>query len=211
MLGTIGDQIMANRALVPDQELWSAWTPAELAVRLKAVSLPWCVVGGWALDLWRGEKTREHDDIEFTMLRDDFPAFRHALGDLDMYTAKSGVLTFLPLGHIPGLDIHQVWCFDPVAQAWRVDMMIESGSPEVWVYKRDGAIRFPRAEMLYLSREGIPYLRPAAILLFKAQHVRPKDEEDFHKTLPTLPDEEVAWLRQHLLKLHPGHHWITPS
>ncbi|ETK18759.1 hypothetical protein H097_11333 [Pseudomonas sp. FH4] len=202
---------MANRALVPDQELWSAWTPAELAVRLKAVSLPWCVVGGWALDLWRGEKTREHDDIEFTMLRDDFPAFRHALGDLDMYTAKSGVLTFLPLGHIPGLDIHQVWCFDPVAQAWRVDMMIESGSPEVWVYKRDGAIRFPRAEMLYLSREGIPYLRPAAILLFKAQHVRPKDEEDFHKTLPTLPDEEVAWLRQHLLKLHPGHHWITPS
>lgn len=134
---------MANRALVPDQELWSAWTPAELAVRLKAVSLPWCVVGGWALDLWRGEKTREHDDIEFTMLRDDFPAFRHALGDLDMYTAKSGVLTFLPLGHIPGLDIHQVWCFDPVAQAWRVDMMIESGSPEVWVYKRDGAIRFP--------------------------------------------------------------------
>jgi hypothetical protein len=29
--------------------------------------------------------------------------------------------------------------------------------------------------------------------------------------LPTLPDEEVAWLRRHLLKLHPGHHWITPS
>ncbi|XOQ23881.1 MAG: Transposase [Pseudomonas shahriarae] len=93
----------------------------------------------------------------------------------------------------------------------RVDMMIESGSPEVWVYKRDGSIRFPRTEMLYLSSEGIPYLRPAAILLFKALHVRPKDEEDFHKALPTLPDEEVAWLRRHLLKLHPGHHWITPS
>ncbi|WP_314386382.1 nucleotidyltransferase domain-containing protein [Pseudomonas brenneri] len=202
---------MKDRVVTPNQELWNSWTPAELDLRLKTVSRPWCVVGGWALDLWRGEKTREHDDIEFTMLRDDFPVFRHALGDLDMYTAKSGVLTFLPVGHVPGLDIQQVWCFDPVAQAWRVDMMIESGSPEVWVYKRDGSIRFPRAKMLYWSSDGIPYLRPAAILLFKAQHVRTKDEEDFHKTLPTLPDEEVAWLRQHLLKLHPGHHWITPS
>ena len=202
---------MTDRTLAPDQALWSSWTPAELAVRLKTVSRPWCVVGGWALDLWLGEKTREHDDIEFTMLRDDFREFRHAFGDLDMYTAKAGVLTFLPVGQIPGLDIQQVWCFDPVAQAWRVDMMIESGSPEVWVYKRDGSIRFPRTEMLYLSSEGIPYLRPAAILLFKALRVRPKDEEDFHKTLPTLPAEELAWLRQHVLKLHPGHHWITPS
>ncbi len=202
---------MKDRVVTPNQELWNSWTPAELDLRLKTVSRPWCVVGGWALDLWRGEKTREHDDIEFTMLRDDFPVFRHALGDLDMYTAKAGVLTFLPVGHVPGLDIQQVWCFDPVAQAWRVDMMIESGSPEMWVYKRDGSVRFPRSEMVYLSSEGIPYLRPAAILLFKAQHVRPKDEEDFHKTLPTLPDEEVAWLRQLLVKLHPGHHWIPSA
>ncbi len=200
--------MMKNRAVTPNQELWSSWTPAELDLRLKTVSRPWCVVGGWALDLWHGEKTREHDDIEFTMLRDDFPAFRQVLGDLDMYTAKDGVLTFLPMGQVPGLDIQQVWCFDPVAQAWCVDMMIESGCPEVWVYKRDRSIRFPRSEMVYLSAEGIPYLRPAAILLFKALRVRPKDEEDFHKTLPTLPDEEAAWLRLHLVKLHPGHHWI---
>lgn len=202
---------MKDRVVTPNQELWNSWTPAELDLRLKTVSRPWCVVGGWALDLWLGEKTREHGDIEFTVLRDDFPEFRHVLGDLDMYTAKAGVLTFLPVGHVPGLDIQQVWCFDPVAQAWRVDMMIESGSPGMWVYKRDGSIRFPRSEMVYLSREGIPYLRPAAILLFKALRVRPKDEEDFHKTLPTLPDEEVAWLRQLLVKLHPGHHWIPSA
>lgn len=34
MLRTIGDQIMTDRALAPDQELWRSWTPAELAARL---------------------------------------------------------------------------------------------------------------------------------------------------------------------------------
>lgn len=61
-----------------------------------------------------------------------------------------------------------------------------------------GLSGFPVQEMLYSSSEGIPYLRPAAILLFKALRVQPKDEEDFHKTLPTLPAEELAWLRQHI-------------
>jgi len=36
---------------VPDQQAWQPWTPEQLAQRLKHVSRPWCVVGGWALDL----------------------------------------------------------------------------------------------------------------------------------------------------------------
>lgn len=200
---------MTDRTVTPEQDLWNSWTPAELARRLKPISRPWCIVGGWALDLWMGTQTREHGDLEFTLLRSDFFEFRHVIGDCDMFTAKDGVLSFLPTDHIPGPDIQQVWCFDPQAKAWRVDMMIESGSADVWVYKRDQSVRFPRAEMVFLSGEGIPYLRPAATLLFKARHARPKDEEDLRRALPRLPDAELAWLRDHLLKLHPGHHWLS--
>ncbi|QVN22986.1 nucleotidyltransferase domain-containing protein [Burkholderia pyrrocinia] len=77
---------------IPDQQAWNAWQPAVLAQRLGDIHLPWCVVGGWALDLWHGTQTREHDDLEFTMLREDFGRFRQARSDLAFYTAHAGVV-----------------------------------------------------------------------------------------------------------------------
>jgi hypothetical protein len=200
---------MTKTVAIPDQNVWNCWSPTELAVRLTNVSRPWCIVGGWALDLWLGEQTRAHGDIEFTLLREDFPVFRSKLGDLFAYSVKDGVLTLLPTSQLPGPEIKQVWCFDPNAKAWRVDIMIEGGTQDMWVYKRECSVRFPRADMVRLSSKGIPYLRPAATLLFKARHTRPKDEIDFHRTLPTLPYEEVTWLKTHLISLHPRHEWLS--
>ena len=64
---------------IPDEEAWNAWHPDELARRLAGLDRPWCVVGGWALDLWLGHLTREHHDLEFTVLREDFNSFRLTL------------------------------------------------------------------------------------------------------------------------------------
>jgi hypothetical protein len=41
-------------------ERWDAWRPDEAAERLRAMSRPWCVAGGWGPDLWRGGQTRVH-------------------------------------------------------------------------------------------------------------------------------------------------------
>lgn len=60
-------------------DAWCAWHPQELARRLSGIAWPWCVVGGWALDLWHGVETRAHDDLEFTILRADVDRFRAAL------------------------------------------------------------------------------------------------------------------------------------
>ena len=79
---------------VPDQQAWQAWTPEELSQRLRQVSRPWSVVGGWALDLWLGRQTRDHGDLEFTVLRDDFLLFRQALAPLQFYTVRDGTFAF---------------------------------------------------------------------------------------------------------------------
>lgn len=200
---------MTDRVTSPAGHLWEPWSPSELALRLASISRPWCVVGGWAIDLWLGQQTRPHGDLEITVLRNDFEAFRRALHDLDLYAAKDGVLTLLPVGEPPGADIQQVWCFDPVSQVWRVDVMIEPGSLHEWVYKRDHTVRFLRAQMVLRNGHGIPYLKPSAALLFKARHERTKDNDDFFRTLPTLTHEERSWLKLHLLKLHPTHQWIA--
>jgi Aminoglycoside-2''-adenylyltransferase len=36
---------------------------------------PWCIVGGWAIDLWLEEHTRPHEDIEISVLREDLGQF----------------------------------------------------------------------------------------------------------------------------------------
>lgn len=193
---------------IPDDDAWSAWHPADLARRLSAVGRPWCVVGGWALDLWHGRQTREHDDLEFTVLRQDLPAFRAALGDMALFTAGDGIVAPLADGVAPPEAIFQIWVLDRATRRWRVDMMIEPGTPDEWIYKRDARIHRPRDEMVAVTADGVPHLAPAAVLLFKAKHLRPKDEADFAAALPKLVAGERAWLRESLALLHPGHAWI---
>lgn len=194
---------------IPNENAWSAWHPRELADRLHTITHPWCVVGGWALDLWHGEQTREHGDLEFTVLREHLPAFRTQLGTLDFFTVHSGTITPLGAEETPAPHIAQIWCFDRPAQSWRVDMMLEPGTPDTWVYKRAPDIRRPRAEMVLHTPDGTPYLHPAAILLFKAKYRRPKDEDDFFRALPRLEKADRAWLETCLLQRHPGHAWLA--
>lgn len=192
-----------------DDAAWKAWHPAELAARLTGVRRPWCVVGGWALDLWHGRQTREHEDLEFTILRSDLAFFRESLAGLRFHTAGDGTVEFLPDGREPADGIFQIWCEDVDAGCWRVDMMLEPGTPARWVYRRDPRITRPRAEMVARTDEGLPYLKLAAVLLFKARHRRDKDEADFAGALPKLESTERRWLRACLEATDPGHAWLA--
>lgn len=194
---------------IPDHDAWSAWHPLELTRRLAGISVPWCIVGGWALDLWHGAQTREHDDLEFTVLREHNGIFREALKGLEFYTAGSGVVTPLPHGAEPPIDIAQIWCLEKAERRWRVDMMIEPGTELTWICKRDPQIHGLRHDFVRKTVEGIPYLAPAPILLFKAKYQREKDEADFETALPKLTTPEREWLKASLEVVHPGHDWIS--
>jgi hypothetical protein len=188
---------------------WAPWRPAELSKRLAGLSLFWCVVGGWALDLWHGEQTRDHDDLEFTVLREDVPIFRQRLGPMRYFAAHAGSVHPLAADEAPSDGISQIWCLDPGIRRWRADMMIEPGDAQSWVYKRVPDIKRPRVEMVFLDREGIPYLNPAAVLLFKAKYRRTKDETDFLAACPKLPAHERFWLKTCLETCYPGHEWAA--
>lgn len=200
---------MLNQHGIPDQEIWRPWNPAQLSRRLCRISRPWCIVGGWAIDLWYGRKTREHEDLEFTILRRDFSRFRRELSEMEFYTVQNGVLALLADNEDPQMDTFQVWCFERAASCWRADIMFEPGNDDYWVYKRDTTITRPRNEMVALSTDGIPYLSPSAVLLFKAKYRRPKDQKDFELATKGLVPAERLWLRECLERLHPGHLWAS--
>src|SRR5688572_2029872 len=48
-------------AFHPDVSKWDAWRPEEVSRVLSRVEAPWCVVAGWAIDLFLGGQRREHE------------------------------------------------------------------------------------------------------------------------------------------------------
>src|SRR6218665_234635 len=95
----------------PD-DAWSPWGPHDLAARLRGIPAPWYVVGGWALDLWHGQQTREHEDLEFAVLPDDIGTFRKVLDELDFFAVHAGVVEHLPPDTPPPQHVAQLWGLD---------------------------------------------------------------------------------------------------
>ena len=45
--------------------------PVDVAAIMDRVGAWWAIAGGWAIDLWLGEKTRDHHDVEVVVRRCD--------------------------------------------------------------------------------------------------------------------------------------------
>jgi hypothetical protein len=170
------------------------------------VDVPWYVAAGWSLDLFRGEQTREHADLEIGVPADAFPAVRHALSDLELWVVGDGLAH--PVSPETLAAHHQTWGREPGTGIWRLDVMREPWDGDTWICRRDSRIRRPRELLVEHTADGIPYAAPEIALLFKAKAVRPKDEDDFASVLPLLEDSRRRWLADALTLVHPGHPWL---
>lgn len=193
------------RKLDVDLESWDPWTPSEVAHRLRDVTAPWCVLAGWALDLFLGEQTREHADIEVGAPASRFAEISDALRDLEQVVVG--------YGRAWALDEHalaahrQVWVREP-GGPWRLDVIREEWVDGDWVFRRDPRIRLSLDSLIARTRDGIPFVQPEVVLLFKAKTPRPKDEQDFAVVLPRLDARRRSWLRDALALVRPGHPWL---
>ena len=146
---------MASQRFEPDLSEWDAWHPAEVARRLAGVDVPWCVIAGWSLDLYRGGQTREHEDLEIAVPERDFPAIREALSEFELYAILDGQAG--PIDDATLAESHQTWVRD-AAGRWRLDVMREPWDGDTWVCRRDPAIRRPRSEVVAYTagRDSVP-------------------------------------------------------
>ena len=192
----------------PALEDWAPWSPAQVAAVLQHSTPTWCVVGGWAIDLWLGRRTRDHSDIEIAAPRNDFGSLRRALEPrYRLYAAGAGETSALGIDEEFPSSRHQCWVADPASGKWRLDLMLEPGDSRRWVFRRDERIQQPRSRMIDRSG-GIPFLRPEGVLLYKARSPRAKDQADLEACLPGLPPASRSWLAASLSMTHPGHRWL---
>jgi Aminoglycoside-2''-adenylyltransferase len=191
--------------------LW-AWEPIEpeqIAELLSRFARPWWICGGWALDLFLARETRRHADLDVALLRHDQLALFHHLRAWDLHYATP-IHTLEPWdGRHLGLPIHGIWARrsgEPNA-SWTCEFLLNEERDGEWVFRRNEAVRRPLEE-IGDERDGVPFLRPEIVLLYKATERSPKNDTDFAAVQPRLSRESSLWLRAALERCDDRHPWI---
>lgn len=195
--------------------IWQPWQPHEVAELFSTLNAPWWIAGGWAIDLFLGTRTREHDDIDIQVLRRDQQAIRALLRGWDVQeahpTTPQSAWPFREweLDQPLRAGVHDVWCRASQTAPWSFQLMIADTDGDQWLCRRDPHIHRPLTTIGHQTRDGIPYLVPEIQLLYKAKGLRPKDEADFINALPHLDQQSRRWLAEALAIVHPGHPWLV--
>jgi Aminoglycoside-2''-adenylyltransferase len=188
---------------------WRTLEPTDAAKLLASSEAPWWIAGGWALDLFRGTRTRPHTDVDVGVLRRDVASVLRSLSIWEVFEAKDGRLTRLAAGCAPSHDVHSLWCRPTARDPWTIELVLDEADGDTWVYRRESRIRRPMSMVVRQSPDRLRYLAPEIQLLYKSKAPRERDEADFAQICPLLTVDARRWLHDALELTTPDHKWIA--
>ncbi|MFA5877221.1 MAG: amino acid transporter [Candidatus Paceibacterota bacterium] len=190
----------------------STYTPDQAFQLLKDLKCPWWIAGGWALDLFIGETTRDHEDLDIAILRrDQFLVrdylrnweMRIGLGNGEISDAQWDGATYIEV------PVPAIWCKQEEQKGWAFEFLLTESNEDHWQSRRDPSITLPLNKIGTTTASGIPYVLPEIVLSYKAkERGLEKDQDDFNKVLPLLNEKQRGWLKQTLEITNPGHAWL---
>jgi hypothetical protein len=179
--------------------------PVRIHQLLQNYTSPWCIAGGWAIDLFLGYETRKHLDIEIALFRKDQLSIRSYLQNWSLQKVVKGELQHWKDEYLE-LPIHEIHGLSKTGS--KIEILLNESNENEWIFRREPSIRRHLNQVMGVSAFGIPYLSPEISLLYKAKNPRQKDEEDFTRTKERLNVESRNWLKKALETHVPSHHWI---
>lgn len=189
---------------------WAPLTPRDVSDLLSGFGKPWWICGGWALDLFLGQETRRHDDIDAAVLRRDQHALYSHFDGWDLrYATPEHTLEPWDGGWLD-LPTYGIWVrrtADP-ATVWTCELLLNEARDDQWVFRRNGAVR-RGLDAITSHGDGVPYLCPEIVLLYKAAELSPKNGADFAMAGARLSDAAARWLADTLAICHPNHPWLS--
>ena len=193
-----------------------SFRPVEDAAALMAAfARPWFVSGGWAIDLFVGRATREHEDIEIGVFFPDQAAIRAHLSAWELVVPRDGAWIPLAADEAVALPEFQIQARSAAVAPHQIDVFLNPREGDDWVSRRHAGLRVPIAALVERSTgrdgepTGVPFLAPEIQLLYKAKPHRDKDTADLATALPKLGPRRRAWLRRALERYHAGDPWLA--
>ena len=187
---------------------WAPLTPTGIAAFMAGFDRPWWVVGGWSIEAFTGV-SREHEDLDISMLARDAPSFRAFLGDRwTPWVVGSGAMR--PFSdRFPDVDREaQLWVREHAGAPWVLDVPLTPDTDGQWTNKRWHDHVSSVEEVTWVADDELRYLRPEVTLMMKARLDRPKDRLDLEVCWPLLGTTEQDWVRDTIALAHPGHPWL---
>jgi Aminoglycoside-2''-adenylyltransferase len=100
----------------PDIEAWAPWHPRDFVARMEDAHFPWFVAGGWAIDLFLGTRTRDHEDLEIAVASSFFEMLPPRFPEFDFWVPQGGRnLARMSIETLAG-EVHQTWAYERAAQ-----------------------------------------------------------------------------------------------
>jgi GrpB-like predicted nucleotidyltransferase (UPF0157 family) len=183
----------------------------RVAEELRDFPYPWHICGGWALDVFLGRVTRVHHDIDVEVSRADQLALQQYMTERSwkLLTPFEERLQPWPMHMRLEIPRHQVHAH---RQGAFIDFLLADLDGGVWRYRREPSIIRDMSRVGLRSSEGIPFLAPEVVLLYKSKtssgKERSKDKADFEEVYLSMESERRGWLRWALLAIDPSHLWI---
>jgi hypothetical protein len=196
----------------------------------------WFLCGGWAVDSWLGQQTRDHGDLDITVFHDDQRALVDHLAGWHLIAHDPNVpgATTEPWdgrrldlpAHVharPGgesnLEALNTWVSTPGSQTGDgldLEFILNERSGHDWVLSTDPQVVLPVERCFRRSSAGVPTMVPELLMFFKAtayhgdpKYPRERDAADFVALLPHLAEDERSWLREAISLLVPEHPWLA--
>ncbi len=195
----------------------------------------WAVCGGFALDLFLGRNIRKHGDIDICVFekdRNDLCRYMLSQDGWNVYEFRGGGKV-RPLGRNSrseagrnlmcvkdGCDLVKFYPSDESDLLWYeffhtgitdlnyLEFLFNTIKDDHFVFGRQTGIKRELSKAI-LFKNGIPYLAPEIVLLFKASNSEsPEYQLDLDETFPHVSGEQRQWFLQSLNVLYPGgHRW----
>ena len=167
----------------------------------------WFIAGGWAIDLHIGKESRIHTDIEIAIFRKDQLKLKEYLHDWEFKKIISGELYPWNNNEYLNLPIHELHAENKESQE-KIEVLLNETNGDTWRFRRDTSISAPIKTVCNYTSEGIPYLIPEIVLLYKVKNTREKDYEDFMTVREHLTPQQRRWLIDAIWIHKPHHEWL---
>ena len=107
--------------------------------------------------------------------------------------------------------VSEVWLALIVRELQAAMTLLSAGVTDAPLKMLSRVVR-AQEQMSLVSADGLPYLAPELVLLFKSRNTsakdRGKDHADFRNVVAHLDPEQRAWLRWALVATAPDHSWL---
>lgn len=182
--------------------------PLKIAALMRNFQSDWFIAGGWAIDLYLGNISRPHDDIEIAIFRRDQVALQNYLDGWLLQKAENSVLSIWNQNEFLELPVHEIHCFHETGEPQNFEVLLNERNDDDWIYRRNAKIKKSLTEIYLTTASGIKFLRPEIVLLYKSKNPRAKDEQDYESAVKRLNAESVKWLGNALAVCDSKHAWL---